>query len=253
MFEIDREEFGRFVAERRKEKDYTQKALAERLFVSDKAVSKWERGISMPDITLLVPLSELLGVTVTELLECRRIEPTAPMEAEQVEALVQRTLRLSERPRRAGVTMRRALTYGGCLLLSALELLALWLLGWPVERLEMDLGTLVVLCAVFGFYFWFLVPERLPAYYDENRIGAYSDGPFRMNLPGVSFHNRNWPHVVKAGRWALLLLMTGYPLLYGLLGWLLGGLWTAAAPWVMLAATLGGLLAPLYVTAKRYE
>ena len=44
MFEIDKNSFGEFVAERRKAKVYTQKDLADKLFVSDKAVSKWERG-----------------------------------------------------------------------------------------------------------------------------------------------------------------------------------------------------------------
>ncbi len=47
MFEVNKESFGSFVAEQRKAKGYTQRELAERLFVSDKAVSKWERGDSL--------------------------------------------------------------------------------------------------------------------------------------------------------------------------------------------------------------
>lgn len=46
MFEIDKNAFGSFLSEQRKEKGYTQRELAEKLFVSDKAVSKWERGVS---------------------------------------------------------------------------------------------------------------------------------------------------------------------------------------------------------------
>lgn len=46
MFEINNEKFGAFLAQLRKEKGMTQKDLAQRLFVSDKAVSKWERGVS---------------------------------------------------------------------------------------------------------------------------------------------------------------------------------------------------------------
>lgn len=60
MFDIDKEKFGAFISALRKEKGITQKELAEKLFLSDKAVSKWERGLSMPDITLLVPLSKVL-------------------------------------------------------------------------------------------------------------------------------------------------------------------------------------------------
>lgn len=53
MFSIDKTRFGGFVALCRKEKGLTQKQLAQRLYVSDKAVSKWERGLSLPDISLL--------------------------------------------------------------------------------------------------------------------------------------------------------------------------------------------------------
>ena len=50
MFEIDKAKFGAFVAQLRKEKGLMQKELAEKLYVSDKAVSKWERGLSIPDV-----------------------------------------------------------------------------------------------------------------------------------------------------------------------------------------------------------
>ncbi len=53
VFSIDKTRFGGFVALCRKEKGLTQKQLAQRLYVSDKAVSKWERGLSLPDISLL--------------------------------------------------------------------------------------------------------------------------------------------------------------------------------------------------------
>lgn len=46
MYELDREKFGSFIAQLRKEKGYTQKELAEKLSISDKAVSKWETGLS---------------------------------------------------------------------------------------------------------------------------------------------------------------------------------------------------------------
>ena len=46
MYEMDKEQFGRFLGQLRREKDYTQKQLAEKLYISDKAVSKWERGVS---------------------------------------------------------------------------------------------------------------------------------------------------------------------------------------------------------------
>lgn len=62
---------GDFISELRKSNHLTQKDLAEHLGVTDKAVSKWERGLSCPDISLLIPLAKLLGVTTGELLNCQ--------------------------------------------------------------------------------------------------------------------------------------------------------------------------------------
>ena len=67
MYQIDNEKFGQFLSDLRKEKSMTQKELADKLFVSDKTVSKWERGNSMPNVTLLIPIADVLRITVTEL------------------------------------------------------------------------------------------------------------------------------------------------------------------------------------------
>lgn len=71
---MDQEKIGKFIAECRKEKGLTQAALAEKLNVSDRAVSKWERGICLMDMSLLKPLSEILGVSVNELLAGEKIK-----------------------------------------------------------------------------------------------------------------------------------------------------------------------------------
>jgi transcriptional regulator with XRE-family HTH domain len=62
---------GRLVADLRKGRQMTQKDLAEKLSVSDKAVSKWERGLSCPDIALLSPLAGIFEISVGELLDGR--------------------------------------------------------------------------------------------------------------------------------------------------------------------------------------
>ena len=67
-------ETGRFICTLRKEKGLTQKELAEKLNVTDKAVSKWETGRSAPDISLLEKLSETLDVSVVEILQGEKIE-----------------------------------------------------------------------------------------------------------------------------------------------------------------------------------
>lgn len=65
---MENKKIGQFIAELRKEKQMTQKELAEKLHITDKAVSKWERGLSCPDISLLAPLADILGITTSELL-----------------------------------------------------------------------------------------------------------------------------------------------------------------------------------------
>lgn len=61
---LDKELFGAFIAENRKRQGLTQQHLAGRLHITDKAVSKWERGLSYPDVTLLQPLAAALGLRV---------------------------------------------------------------------------------------------------------------------------------------------------------------------------------------------
>ncbi len=64
---------GAFIAAERKRKGYTQKQLAEKLGISDKTVSKWERGNGFPDVSLLLPLCGELDITVNELLCGERV------------------------------------------------------------------------------------------------------------------------------------------------------------------------------------
>ncbi len=65
---------GRFIAESRKAVGLTQAQLAEKLNVTDRAVSKWETGRSMPDASLMLQLCDILGVTVNDLLSGERID-----------------------------------------------------------------------------------------------------------------------------------------------------------------------------------
>lgn len=65
---MDQKQTGRFIAERRRELGLTQKELAEKLGITDRAVSKWENGRCMPDLSLLRPLSAILKVGINDLL-----------------------------------------------------------------------------------------------------------------------------------------------------------------------------------------
>lgn len=65
---MNQEKTGAFIAKRRKELNLTQKELADKLGITDRAVSKWETGRCMPDLSLLQPLSRILKVSVNDLL-----------------------------------------------------------------------------------------------------------------------------------------------------------------------------------------
>ena len=66
---MDQNKTAEFILRKRKEKNLTQKDIAQGLHVSVSAVSKWERGLSYPDITLLEPLCELLDTSIVEFIK----------------------------------------------------------------------------------------------------------------------------------------------------------------------------------------
>jgi transcriptional regulator with XRE-family HTH domain len=70
---MDQVKIGKFISQMRKEKGLTQKQLGEELLISDKTVSKWETGKGLPEVSLMLPLCEKLGINVNELLTGERI------------------------------------------------------------------------------------------------------------------------------------------------------------------------------------
>ena len=64
---------GKFIAECRKQKNLTQMQLSEKLGITDKAVSKWERGVAMPDTSIMLELCDILSISVNELLSGEKI------------------------------------------------------------------------------------------------------------------------------------------------------------------------------------
>lgn len=65
---MDAKKTGKFICDSRKKQGMSQKELAEKLKITDKAISKWERGISFPDISMLIPISEVLEVSLYDIL-----------------------------------------------------------------------------------------------------------------------------------------------------------------------------------------
>ena len=65
---MDLIKIGKYIAEKRKGLGLTQKQVAEKLGMSDKSVSKWERGICLPDVSIYMELCDILGISINEFL-----------------------------------------------------------------------------------------------------------------------------------------------------------------------------------------
>ncbi len=114
---------GAFMQSLRKEQGMTQKDLAERIGVSDKTISKWENGNSMPDTSILLSLCKELDISVNELLACEKIPPEEY--SKKAEVNMMKLIRENQEQRRNG----RAQVILGCLVLIALVALSFLSIG----------------------------------------------------------------------------------------------------------------------------
>lgn len=138
---MNMEKTGKFIAELRREKKMTQKDLGEKLLITDKAISKWERGVASPDISLLIPLAEILGVTTTELLNGERCLDFSPSFAEN--ALLE-TIEIFEASKQQ-VKARLIFRYAIILLMSVLLIIGLYRMhsiSTQWASLSLDLASL---------------------------------------------------------------------------------------------------------------
>ena len=71
---MNQQKIGNFILELRKERNMTQQELADKIGVTDKAISKWENGRGMPDLSLMKPLCTALGITINDLLSGEKID-----------------------------------------------------------------------------------------------------------------------------------------------------------------------------------
>lgn len=118
---MDNIQFGAFIAQLRREQGLTQKELADKLNVTDKAVSKWETAKGFPDVKLLEPLAQALGVSLVELMQGKRQE-TDTLTVAEAGAVVSQAMGQSER-----TTARRYLRLFRWFLTATCSLCLLWL------------------------------------------------------------------------------------------------------------------------------
>ena len=71
---MDQIKIGKFIQEKRKEKKLTQASLAEKLNITDRAVSKWENGICLPDVSIMYELCDILNITINDLFSGEKVD-----------------------------------------------------------------------------------------------------------------------------------------------------------------------------------
>lgn len=252
MYQIDYQKFGQFLSEMRKEKSMTQKELADKLFVSDKTVSKWERGNSMPNVTLLIPIADVLGITVTELLKGEKLSEDKSLNTDEVESLVVNSLDLSVRD---SIRQRKKNWILAVLISMAVvitETILMTVSGITVKQRNESLN-ISLLMFLFAVCFCIFVKEVLPTYYDKDKINFVSQGVFKIHMPGLAFNNGNWLPVLTVFRVFSLSTAILYPMACYLCV-IIGG----AEVWdrlknVFLVILLAGLVIATYVVGKKYE
>lgn len=155
MINANLPQMAQFISDLRKEKKLTQKELAGQLGVTDKAVSKWERGLSYPDIALLSKLSQILGVTTNELLNGEKAKPSVPKIEAMVEETYHKANTAAKTTRVKNVRWKYAFLVSAVFLLSMLIIIACNSaidrgLAWSI--LPLRLTALIWLVAMFGAF-----------------------------------------------------------------------------------------------------
>ena len=192
---MDPKAFGAFIQTRRKELGMNQTQLAEKLYVTAKAVSRWERGVGFPSIELLQPLADALEITIAELMQSKLLEKEIPKEeAAQLVAQTMETIQKQE-----ALTWKRKLTLYGGYAVFLLIYLFLYDLGMDLSRESFWTGLIVTETGV--FIWWF------------------GNHALRSLLTGEPFHTKttkkNWKHRV-----AMAVFFAGIILLLGARIWI---------------------------------
>lgn len=134
---MDAKKFGEFIADRRKENNMTQAELAAKISVTDKAVSRWERGLGFPEISTIEPLADALGVSVLELMKSESLTTDTVTNREAAEMVID-ALNVIEQQRKQ--ELRNTALIFRLLALLAVFFLLLDSVDWQAEKLVFTLA-----------------------------------------------------------------------------------------------------------------
>lgn len=155
---MDAKKFGEFIAQCRKAKNMTQADLAVKISVTDKAVSRWERGRGFPDIGTLEPLADALGISVLELMKSEKITTDA-VTRETASEVVTDTLHVAKQQRKQ--ERKNAILILGILFVLVIFVLFLDSVQWQMDQfifsvigVAFPLFCLCGLAALTGYGIW---------------------------------------------------------------------------------------------------
>ena len=164
---MDQIKIGKFIAERRKKVELTQMQLAEKLGITDKSVSKWERGMTMPDSSIMLELCDILQISVNDLL-CGEVVNMENYDKRKQDALLEMVKQKEENDRRL-----LALEW----IIAILSILVILIPAVTAEFLPIEKEWIRVVIALSGFipalvgaYFAFKI-EQIAGYYECKKCG----------------------------------------------------------------------------------
>lgn len=192
---MDPKEFGAFVQTRRRELGMNQTQLAEKLHVTAKAVSRWERGVGFPSIELLQPLADALEITIAELMQSKLLEKDLPKEeAAQLVTQTVETIRQQE----ALTWKRKLILYGGYVVFLLIYFF-LYQLGMDLSRESFWTGLIL---SEIGVFVWWFGARALNS--------LLTGAPFYVKGP-----KKKWQHHV-----AMVVFVLGILVLLGARAWI---------------------------------
>ena len=185
---MDQVRSGRFIAEERKKKGYTQRQLAEKLNISDKTISKWECGNGFPEVSLLLPLCDELGITVNDLLS-GEIVPREDYQKKAENNMVEMIREREANKKQFTLT----LLLGGVSLAAFLTLLIVVCVYTDVIPLTVKLILLAIACVIFTVGVTAVMEgQRKIGYYQCEKCGETFVPGFRTHLLGFNMVSRRF-------------------------------------------------------------
>ena len=132
---MNQKDIGQFIATKRREQNLTQEQLAEKIGVSNKTVSKWETGKTMPDYSVVEPLCEALNISVSELISGKETEQEQTNPSQDEIALLSYKIEQLEKGKNVRIETDKTVHTGvsfGCVIAAVISYTHWQSIGWAI-------------------------------------------------------------------------------------------------------------------------